>query len=200
MVTADRVVFRNIRFLGNQDTLYAGTPPCTPSADHPCPTARQYFVDSYIEGNVDFIFGNSKAVFERCEIQSTPHGPGGYITAQSKNAAGEDSIYVFDHCKLTAAPGVEHVWLGRPWRPYAAVVFLNTEMGAHIEPAGWREWHPGETHSLETAYYAEFHSTGPGAHPGARDPRGKQLTAAEAGRYDPRRILAGTDHWDPIAK
>ena len=200
MVTADRAVFRNMRFLGNQDTLYAGTPHCTPSADHPCATARQYFVDSYVEGNVDFIFGNSKAVFERCQIQSTPHGPGGYITAQSKNAAGEDSIYIFDHCKLTAAPGAGHVWLGRPWRPYAAVVFLNTEMGVHIEPAGWREWHPGETHSLETAFYAEFQSTGPGAHPGQRDPHGKQLTSAEAAQYDPRHILAGTDHWDPIAK
>jgi pectin methylesterase-like acyl-CoA thioesterase len=200
MVTADRAVFRNMRFLGNQDTLYAGTPRCTPSADHPCSTARQYFVDSYIEGNVDFIFGNSKAVFERCEIQSTPHSAGGYITAQSKNALGEDSVYVIDHSKLTAAPGVEHIWLGRPWRPYAAVVYLNTEMGSHIEPAGWREWHPGETTSLETALYAEYNSTGPGAHPKDRDPHSKQLTAAEAARYEPRRVLAGNDHWDPTAK
>ena len=188
MVTADRAVFRNMRFLGNQDTLYAGRV-----------GARQYFVDSYIEGNVDFIFGNSKAVFERCEIHSTPHGPGGYITAQSKNAADEDSVYVIDHSKLTAAPGADHIWLGRPWRPYAAVVYLNTEMGAQIEPAGWREWHPGETHSLETVFYAEYHCTGPGAQPGKRDPHARQLTAEEAARYDPRRVLAGSDNWDPEA-
>jgi pectin methylesterase-like acyl-CoA thioesterase len=200
MVTADRAVFRNMRFLGNQDTLYAGTPRCTSSVDHPCATARQYFVDSYIEGNVDFIFGNSKAVFERCEIQSTPHAAGGYLTAQSKNAPGEDSVYVIDHSKLTAAPGVEHIWLGRPWRPYAAVVYLNTEMGSHIEPAGWHEWHVGETHSLETAFYAEYNSTGPGAHPKERDPHSKQLTPAEAAQYEPRRVLAGTDHWDPTMK
>jgi len=197
MITADRAVFRNMRFLGNQDTLYAGTPHCTPSAGHPCRTARQYFADCYIEGNVDFIFGNSKAVFEHCRIQSTPHGPGGYITAQSKNAPEEDSIYVFDHCRLTAAPGAAHVWLGRPWRPYAAVVYLNTEMGAHIEPPGWREWHPGETHSLETAFYAEYNSSGPGARIAERDPHGKQLTPAEAVRFDPRRVLAGDGHWDP---
>ncbi|MGO9257997.1 MAG: pectinesterase family protein [Bryobacteraceae bacterium] len=67
---------------------------------------------------------------------------------------------MIDRSKLTAAPGVEHVWLGRPWPPYAAVVYLNTEMGSHIEPAGWREWHPGETKSLETAFYAEYNSTG----------------------------------------
>jgi len=200
MVTADRAVFRHMRFLGNQDTLYAGTPRCTASADHSCATARQYFADCYVEGNVDFIFGNSKAVFERCEIQSTPHGPGGYITAQSKNASDEDSVYVFDHCKLTGAPGAAHVWLGRPWRPYAAVVYLNTEMGAHIEPAGWREWHPGETKSLETAFYAEYNSTGPGAHPNERDPHGKHLSAAEAAKFEPQRVLAGADHWDPIAK
>jgi len=202
MVTADRAVFRNMRFLGNQDTLYAGTPACKPSEGHACATARQYFTDCYIEGNVDFIFGNSKAVFENCEIQSTPHGPGGYITAQSKAAAGEDSVYVFNHCRLTAAKGAAHVWLGRPWRPYAAVVYLNTEMGGHIEPAGWREWHPGETHSLETAFYAEYNSTGPGA-PGKgakRDAHGKQLTAAEAARYETTRVLAGNDHWDPTAK
>ncbi len=199
MITGDRAVFRNMRFLGNQDTLYAGTPNCTPSEGKPCQTARQYFADSYIEGNVDFIFGNAKAVFENCEIQSTPHGPGGYITAQSRNAPDQDSGYVLDHCRLTAAPGAAHVWLGRPWRPYATVVFLNTEMGAHIEPAGWREWHPGETTSLETAYYAEYNSTGPGARPKERDPHTKHLNAEEAVRFTARRFLAGSDGWDPVS-
>lgn len=162
------------------------------------PSARRYTKN--IQGNIDFIFGNSKAVFERCEIQSTRHSAGGYITAQSKNAPGEDSAHVFDRSKLTAAPGVEHVWLGRPWRPNAAVVYLNTEMGSHIKPAGWREWHPGETYSLETAFYAEYNSTGPGAHPKERDPHGKQLTSAEAAQYEPRRVRAGNDHWDLTVK
>ena len=184
-VTGDRAVFRNMRFLGNQNTLYAGNKGPTSS--------RQYFVDCFIEGNVDFIFGDAKAFFERCEIKSTPHG-GGYLTAQSKRSSEQDSAYVFDHCKLTAYPGVEHIWLGRPWRPYAAVIFLNTEMGSHIEPAGWREWHPGETKSLETAYYAEYNSSGPGAHPGERDPHSRQLTAAEASRYELGRFFKD---WKP---
>jgi pectin methylesterase-like acyl-CoA thioesterase len=188
-VTGDRAIFRNMRFLGNQDTLYAANPPgkSTPS--------RQYFANCFIEGNVDFIFGDSKAFFDHCEIKSTLHG-GGYVTAQSKNSPSQDSAYVFDHCRLTAYPGVAHVWLGRPWRPYATVIVMNTEMGDHIEAVGWREWHPGETQSLDTAYYAEYNSTGPGAHPGQRDPHTHVLTAAEAARYELSNFFTG---WDPRA-
>ncbi len=181
-VTGDRAVFRNMRFLGNQDTVYAAK-------------KRQYFVDSYIEGNVDFIFGDARAVFENCEIRSNRKS-GGYITAQGKSEAQQDNGYVFNHCRLTANPGVEHVWLGRPWRPYATVIFLNTEMGDFIEPAGWREWHPGETHYLDTVFYAEYNSSGPGAHAGERDPHTHHLTAAEAVQYETRRYLAGADGWD----
>jgi polygalacturonase len=183
-VTADRAIFRNVRLLGNQDTLYAAG-------------GRQYFADCYIEGNVDFIFGDANAVFERCEIHSTPHQIG-YITAHGKHEASQESTYVFNHCKLTAEPTVSDVWLGRPWRPYASVVFLNTEMGAHIVPAGWREWHPGETTYMNTVWYAEFNSMGPGAHPNERDPHTKKLTPDEAARFETRRFLAGKDDWNPI--
>jgi pectin methylesterase-like acyl-CoA thioesterase len=95
---------------------------------------------------------------------------------------------------------VTNVWLGRPWRPYASVVFLNSEMGAHINAAGWREWHPGETHYMDTVSYAEFRNSGPGAHPTERDAHTKKLTPAEAAQYDARRFLAGTDGWDATAR
>ena len=167
-VTADRAVFRNVRLLGNQDTLYLGSKGCSPGNGEPCTPTRQYFENCYIEGNVDFIFGDGKAWFENCQIHSTPH-QGGYITAQGKHYAGEDSAFVFDHCRLTAAPGVHDVWLGRPWRAFASVTFANTEMGDHIAAAGWREWHPGETNYLVTTDYGEYRSSGPGAHPGERD-------------------------------
>ena len=145
---------------------------------------------------MDFIFGNSLAVFEKCEIHSTPHVIG-YLTAQGRQDEGEQSLFVFNHCRLTAEPGVSHVWLGRPWRSMASVVFLNTEMGAHIEPPGWREWHPGETNYMESVFYAEYNSTGPGAHPKERDPHTKKLTPTEAAAYETKRILEGKDHWDP---
>ena len=194
LVTGDKAVFDNVRFLGNQDTLYAGSRNCSPDGQ-PCTPARQYFTHCYIEGNVDFIFGDGKAVFDHCEIHSTPHSEG-FLTAQAKHYPGEDSGFVFNHCKLTAAPGVANVWLGRPWRPYAEVIFLNTWMGPQIVPAGWREWHPGQTHSLDTVYYAEYNSTGPGAHVGERDPHARQLTAAEAAQFTTKTFLDG---WDPEA-
>ena len=87
--------------------------------------------------------------------------------------------------------------MGRPWRPYATAIFLNTEMGDHIEAAGWREWHPGETNYIETVFYAEFNSSGPGAHPSERDPHTKHLAAEEAARYETKRYLAGGDDWNP---
>lgn len=199
LVTGDRAVFRNVHLLGNQDTVYAGSRNCTPDGEN-CIPARQYFTDCYIAGNVDFIFGDGKAVFDHCEIHSTPHA-GGYITAQSKHYPTEDSGFVFNQCKLTAdAEVTQPVYLGRPWRPYATVIYLNTEMGDKIDPAGWREWHPGETHSIETVFYAEYGSTGPGARPGQREPHTHFLTADQAKQYAPSVFLRGNDNWDPQQK
>uniref|UniRef100_A0A7V5CTY9 Endopolygalacturonase n=1 Tax=Acidobacterium capsulatum TaxID=33075 RepID=A0A7V5CTY9_9BACT len=180
-ITADKAILTHVRLLGNQDTLYAGSRKCS-AAQTACTTARQLFSHCTISGNVDFIFGNSKAYFQHCTLISTPHSEG-MITAQSKDAPQQDSAFVFDHCRLLAEPGVTNVWLGRPWRPYATVVFLHTLMGPQIAAAGWREWHPGVTHSLATAWFAEFGSTGPGANPAAREPYSHQLTASQANRF-----------------
>jgi pectin methylesterase-like acyl-CoA thioesterase len=197
LVTGDRAIFHNVRLLGNQDTVYSGSRNCAPDGN-PCTPARQYFSNCYIAGNVDFIFGDGKAVFDHCEIHSTAHA-GGFITAQGKHYPDEDSGFVFDHCTLTAEPDVTGtVYLGRPWRPYASVVFLNTQMGEHIDPAGWREWHPGETHSIETVFYAEFNSSGPGARQAQRDPHTHFLTPEQATQYEPSVFLRGSDNWDPV--
>jgi pectin methylesterase-like acyl-CoA thioesterase len=197
LVTGDRAIFHNVHLLGNQDTVYAGSRNCASDGTGCVPT-RQYFSDCVIAGNIDFIFGDSKAVFDRCEIHSTAH-EGGFITAQSKRYAGQDSGYVLNRCKLVADAGlVGKVYLGRPWRPYATVVYLNTEMGSHIDPAGWREWHPGETHSLDTAFYAEYNSTGPGAGRDQRDPHAHFLTPDEARQYEPQVFLRGSDNWNPL--
>jgi polygalacturonase len=187
-VTGDRAAFRNVRLLGNQDTLYLGTKDCSPGAGERCTATRQYFENCYVEGNVDFIFGDGKAFFENCEIHSTAHN-GGFVTAQGKHYADQDSGFVFDHCRLTAEAGVAGVWLGRPWRPYATVIFLNSEMGAHIDPAGWREWHPGETHYLDTVFYAEYASS----NKGRRDPHTHLLDRAD--EFERKRFLNG---WDPM--
>ena len=193
-VSGDRGIFRHIRVLGAQDSLYAAAKSCA-SEQGPCLPARQYFSDCYVEGHVDFIFGDAKAVFHNCEIHAIARKTV-YLTAQSKRYPGEDSGYVFDHCTVTADAGIAQIYLGRPWRPYASVVFLETDLQAPVDPAGWREWHPGETHSLDTAFYAEYQSRGPGAAPDRRDPHAHQLDDGQAARFATKTFLAG---WDPTA-
>jgi pectin methylesterase-like acyl-CoA thioesterase len=188
-VTGDRAIFRNVRFLGYQDTLYADGKGCDTDRG-PCKSARQYFADCYIEGNVDFIFGDALAWFENCEIHALAHSTV-MLTAQSKRYDGEESGYVFDHCRITAEEGAKKIYLGRPWRWYASVVFLHTKVEAPLEPAGWQEWVHDDEPSLHTAFYAEYASMG--ADTSQREPSSKQLTAAEAAHYSVREFLK----WDP---
>jgi polygalacturonase len=194
-VTADRALFRKVRILGAQDTLYAASRSCR-SEEGPCIPTRQYFEDCYIEGHVDFIFGDSKAIFHNCTIHAIAH-PTVFLTAQSKHYLAEPSGYVFDHCEVTSDSGVERIFLGRPWRTYSTVVFLDSKLDQKVDPAGWSEWHAEETHRLETAFYAEYHSTGSGANPARRESYSKQLSADEANQYSVARFLVGDDGWDP---
>jgi pectin methylesterase-like acyl-CoA thioesterase len=194
-VTGDRAVFRGVRFLGYQDTLYADGKGCQ-TEQGPCRPARQYFQDCYIEGNVDFIFGDALAFFENCELHVLAHSVV-MLTAQSKRYEGERSGYVFEHCRITAEAGATKIYLGRPWRSHASVVFLNTFMPAEVVPEGWLEWVHDDKPFLPTVFYAEAGSTGPGANSNRRDPHAKLLTPAEAGRLSVRQYLAGDDDWDP---
>jgi pectinesterase len=195
-VRADRAIFKHCRFLGHQDTLFA---------DY----GRQYYVDSYIEGGVDFIFGNATAEFEHSEIRA--NGPG-YLTAQSRTSPEQTTGYAIIDSKVTSgiepgvgsstgsgssAPARDTISLGRPWRPYSRVVYIDTELPADVIPEGWNAW--GKTTTTPVAYYAEFHSTGPGANAAARVAWSHQLTARQAAQYRPRVFLAGADHWDPVA-
>lgn len=172
-IEADRCIVRNCRILGWQDTLYVDGS-----------NTRQYFAHCYIEGSTDYIFGAATAVFDSCTIHSKANS---YITAAS-TPQHHPFGFVFRHCKLTAAPGVDTVYLGRPWRDYARVVFLFCELGSHIGPEGWQNW--AGTQREHTAYYAEYGNTGPGADPSHRVPWSKILTRKEARRYLPERIYA----------
>jgi polygalacturonase len=194
-VRGDRAVFRKVRVIGAQDSLFAAAKSCE-SDTGPCVPARQYFEDCYIEGHIDFIFGDSQAYFRRCEIHAIEHATV-YLTAQSKRYPEQQSGYVFDSCKVTAASSQMQVYLGRPWRRYSTVVFLNSELPEGVPAPGWREWRPGETHALETAFYAEYHSSGRGANPKGRDPHSHQLSDLEAMQFTLARFLQGQDHWDP---
>lgn len=192
-VTGDRAVFNRVRLLGAQDTLYAGSRKC---ATEPCPVSRQYFRDCYIEGHVDFIFGDANAFFDRCQIHALAH-PEVMLTAHSRTAPEQDKAYVFDHCRITADAGAGTIYLGRPWRDYARVIFMNTRMDAAVHPEGWREWTPGTTGRLKTAYYAEYRPRGKHASIAQREPLSHQLGKAEARRWQKDVFLAGGDGWRP---
>ena len=182
----DRNVLRNVRILGNEDTLVVAAKNCNGATGSSCEPARSYFNKCYIAGNVSFIQGDGTAYFDDCEIHSTAHDGVGFITAQGKHYMSQESIFVFRNCRLTADSGVTNVVLGKPWRDFSSVVFLNPVLGSHISAAGWREWQPPNTHRLETAFFRVYKPTGPGAGIG-----GLTLTPQEAARYTPARSAIG---------
>ena len=177
----DRLKFINCRILGNQDTIYTGAK-----------FTRLYFKDCYIDGTTDFIFGPSTALFEDCIIHSKRNS---YVTAASTPKEAKYG-YVFKHCKLTAEPGVDKVYLGRPWRPYAYTLFIECELGKHIVLAGWHNW--GKQSNEETARYMEYKNTGEGANVSERVAWSKQLTKKEAEAVTVDAIFSTQSDWDPI--
>lgn len=177
----DRLKFINCRILGNQDTIYTGAK-----------FTRLYFKDCYIDGTTDFIFGPSTALFENCMIHSKRNS---YVTAASTPKEAKYG-YIFKHCKLTAEPGVDKVYLGRPWRPYAYTLFIECELGKHIVPAGWHNW--GKQSNEETARYMEYKNTGEGANVSERVAWSKQLTKKEAEAVTVDAIFRTQSDWDPI--
>ena len=157
----DFLFFKGCRFLANQDTLYTYGRYGKNGG-----IKRNYFLDCYIEGTTDFIFGPSIAYFEGCHIHSKKNS---YVTAAS-TLEGQKYGYVFRNCRLTADPGIDKCYLGRPWGAYARTVFIDCELGPHIVAEGWHDWEkPGKPDTKKNSYYAEYGSTGPGA----RGPRVK---------------------------
>jgi len=188
----DREILNNCRLLGWQDTLLVNS-------------GRLYFTNCYIAGRVDFIYGNATVIFDRCEIHSRN---GGHVTA-ANTPKDHPYGFVFLHCNLTGDPqpwrnpnGVPantnqppKADLGRPWRPYASVAYIQCNLGDHIKPEGWNNWRNVTNES--TARFSEYQSTGPGANPDQRFKWSHQLTDEQAKNYTIENILAGSDHWQP---
>ncbi len=205
-IYADRTVGRNVHIIGQQDTLFAGANGCT-STSCSSPT-RVYLNGAFIEGNVDFIFGDAAMVFDGALIQIDEHGSLSgetTITAQNKRCAScYLSGFIFNNSQINSNPstGFSNDYLGRPWGAYATNVWINTSMQAAITPAGWIEFSPGSTNNLPTSYYAEYGSTGPGAIGyvnKAREQYTVYLTSAQTTQYQADNYLAGSDSWVPTA-
>ncbi|WJK38464.1 pectinesterase family protein [Solwaraspora sp. WMMA2056] len=193
LTRADRIAFRGVRFVGNQDTLYV-------NSQSAATVARVALDGCYVEGDVDFIFGRATAAFTRCHIHSLDRGSdsnNGYVTAASTAISNPYGL-LFDRCRFTgdAAPGT--VFLGRPWHPsndpdaIGQTIVRDSVLGAHIKAAPWTDF--GSWPWREARYF-EYRSRGPGA--GVTDDR-PQLTREQAAAYTPAAYLAGADGWRPF--
>jgi pectinesterase len=193
--TGDRIVFQDTAFLGNQDTLMTDSPKLDV-------ISRVYIRDSYIEGDVDFIYGRATTVIERSVIKALSRGSttnNGYITAAS---TWKDNPYGFLITKsevVSDAPaGSFH--LGRPWHPggnpdaIAQVLFRETELPAAVKSAPWTDM---GGFSWKDARFTEYGTYGPGATVNADRP---QMSGEEAATHAVADYLAGTDNWAPHAR
>ena len=168
----DKAHFLDCRFIGNQDVLFLNNE-----------KSRQYFWNCYIEGTTDFIFGSATAWFDSCEIYSKKNS---HVTAAS-TPQNKEWGFVFNKCRLTGDTSLHNASLGRPWRPYAAVVYMNCYIGPHIKPEGWSNWN--NTENYKTTRYAEYKNYGPSSDPAKRVSWSRQLTDEEAKTYDKRKFL-----------
>ena len=207
MTTGDRSVFRAVMLEGGQDTLYSNGA-----------AKRSYFDNCYIDGYVDYIFGNGKTVFDgsilKTKIHSSLNGEA-TITAQNRATATEDDGYVITNSTLLFDdPYMNNVWLGRPWGAYSTTYYLNTKMGPQVVNAGWIEFIPlpvsqGGTNNLPTSTYREYGTLYPGTTANTwvpfslsvRESTSPQsnvaLTTAQVAALSPSVYLKGTDNWNP---
>lgn len=167
---SERAIAVNCRFLGGQDTLMANF-------------GRQYYLNCYIEGGTDFIYGYAQAVFDNCIIHSKESS---HITAHAATEPNLPTGFVFYNCRVTTSDGIK-TDLGRPWRPYAKVVYYDCWLDKGIKPEGWDNWR--DPNREKTAFYAEYKSSGPGANPSSRVKWSHQLTDEEAKKFLPENFL-----------
>ena len=175
----DMLTFIGCRFPGHQDTIYTGTA-----------HTRLYFKDCYIEGTTDFIFGPSTAWFEHCDIFCKLNS---YITAASTPRDAQYG-YIFNHCQVRCAEGVDKVYLGRPWRDYGYTLFMNCDLPRQIRPEGWHHW---QKERELTARYLEYNNHGEGADASRRVAWSRQLSKKEAERITPQEVFRIQSSWTP---
>ncbi len=185
-INADKAAFYSCRIIGGQDTLYL----------YPSGGQRAYFNTCTIEGDVDFIYGGMIGAFDHCEIRSNS---GGYITAASTPQTQQYG-FLFHGCTLTGTGSATtgSVYLGRPWRPYASVLFRNCTMGSHINLTGWNNW--GNAANEATARFMEYENSGAGWDVSKRVPWTKILTGTQAASHTIINYMKGTDNWNPTSR
>ncbi|XP_010264153.1 PREDICTED: probable pectinesterase 55 [Nelumbo nucifera] len=166
-IIGDKSAFYRCGFIGLQDTLWDVQ-------------GRHYFKECYIEGAVDFIFGNGQTIYEKCYLNVSAgnlrysNDLPGFVTAQGRFSADEPTGFVFNMCALS---GTGLVYLGRAYGPYSRVIFHNTAMSGIVVPEGWDAWNYKGQEDRFT--YAEANCRGPGSITSNRVAWEKKLSRSE---------------------
>lgn len=210
--SADRAIFDEVEVLGFQDTLLVDN------------SSRQYFLDSGISGDTDFIFGDATAVFDGCTIQSTDFG---WVTASNTQRSTANGLIFLD-CSLVSgsdqqqiggdgsSPDSGSVYLGRPWQwnvpgIMPSVIYIRTRMGNQIARAGWDPWNGTGTGDRDPATrLSEFgsmdlngnpliDSDGNGT-PDGRVPWNDPMSEAQAANYTLENIFGPADFWNSLTQ
>ncbi|XP_019160485.1 PREDICTED: pectinesterase-like [Ipomoea nil] len=186
MSAADLSVFFRCKMEAFQDTLYAHS-------------NRQFYRDCDISGTVDFIFGNSAAVLQNCNILPRKPLPGqqNTITAQGKTDPNQNTGISIHNCTVRAAEDLAGAptFLGRPWKNYSTTVVMRSSMGSLVDPKGWLPW-VGDS-APDTIFYGEYQNFGPGAVTGGRvNWKGLKvnITSQIARKFSVKQFIQG-DKW-----
>ncbi|KAL2609385.1 hypothetical protein R1flu_027958 [Riccia fluitans] len=174
-ISGDMGAFYGCGFLGAQDTLY----------DH---NGRHYYEECYIEGSIDFIYGDGQSLYKSCQLNVIPASTGS-LTAQKRMSSSENTGFSFVDCSVT---GSGRVYLGRAWGSSSRVVFISTWLADIIIPQGWQDWN--DPARQQSVYYGEYNCFGPGSNTDGRVPWSKKLSLSEAEPFMTKSFIDG-DSW-----
>ncbi|KAK0186324.1 pectin lyase fold/virulence factor [Armillaria mellea] len=144
--------YYGVGFYSYQDTVLAET-------------GNQFYGSCYIEGAVDYIFGQyARAYFHKNMIASIGAGA---ITANGRSSSSGVSLFVINKATITTSSSATtslqgKVYLGRPWEDYARVVYTSCSLGNLINSAGWEQW-SSSSPNTDHVTFAEYESIGSGA-------------------------------------
>ncbi|GEC09253.1 hypothetical protein SSP24_69080 [Streptomyces spinoverrucosus] len=188
---ADKVFLDSIIVNGDQDTLLLDTA----AKDR---LGRVYLTNSYVTGNVDFVFGRATAVIDRSILTLKKRWDGtsaGYITAPSTPA--DRKGFLINRSTVNGDVSAASFFLGRNWhaggdaslRPQTTV--RNSTLSAAIKPTPWSDM---GGFSWKSDRFAEYRNTGPGAGPASTNR--PQLTDAQAAQQE---VADWLGDWTPTA-